>query len=97
MTLITLVDDSTRRVRAFVAERDISQVCLGEQAQISVDGVLGMQSAGRVENIAPDVTENPYEPGSARSREVTLSLFNNERPVTIGLTVSVTFKGCGRP
>jgi HlyD family secretion protein len=38
-TLITMVDDSKRRARAFVAERDMNRICLGEQGQISVEGV----------------------------------------------------------
>jgi multidrug resistance efflux pump len=73
-TLITMVDDSKRRARAFVAERDIPRICLGEQGQISVEGISGDQSEGRIENIAPDVSENPYEPGSSRFRAVMLSV-----------------------
>jgi hypothetical protein len=44
--------------RAFVAEWDISR--LGEHGQMSVD-----QFEGRIEMIAPEVIDNPYEPGSA--------------------------------
>jgi multidrug resistance efflux pump len=53
-TLITMVDDSKRRARAFVPERDTSRICLGEQAQISAEGVPGDQSEGRIEEIAPE-------------------------------------------
>jgi HlyD family secretion protein len=93
MTLITMADNSTRRVRAFVSERDISQVCPGEQAQITVDGAT-VQSAGLIENIAQDVIENPFEPGSARFHEVTLSLSGGDRQIPIGSTVSVSLAGC---
>jgi HlyD family secretion protein len=94
-TLITMVDDSKRRARAFVAERDISRICPGEQAQISAEGVPGDQSEARVEDIAPEPTENPYEPGPARFRAVTLSFSKNERQLLIGQTASVKFLGCG--
>ena len=35
VTLITMVDDRKRSVRAFVSERDVSKVCLGEQVRIA--------------------------------------------------------------
>jgi HlyD family secretion protein len=93
-TLITMADDSKRRARAFVAERDISRICLGEQAQISAEGVPGDQSEGRIEEIAPELTENPYEPGPARFRAVELSFFKNEQRLLIGQTVVVKLLGC---
>jgi multidrug resistance efflux pump len=93
--LITMVDDSKRRVRAFVAERDISRICLGEQAQISSEGVPGDQFEGRIEQIAPELTENPYEPGAARFRAVELSFLKNEQRFLIGQTVAVKLLGCG--
>jgi HlyD family secretion protein len=94
-TLLTMVDDSNRRVRAFVAQRDISQVCQGEQAQISVEGVPGDQLEGRVEEIAPELSENPYEPGLPRYRAIGLSFAKNEQHFTIGQAVTVKLLGCG--
>jgi HlyD family secretion protein len=94
VTLITMVDDSKRRARAFVAERDISRICLGEHAQISAEGVPGDQFEGRIEDIAPELTENPYEPGPARFRAVELSFFKNEQRLLIGQTVVVKLLGC---
>ena len=85
-TLITMVDDSKRRARAFVAERDISRICLGEPAQISAEGVLGDQFEGRVDEIAPELTENPSEPGSTNFRAVELSFLKNEKKLLIGQT-----------
>jgi HlyD family secretion protein len=93
--LITMVDDRKRRTRAFVAERDISRICQGEQAQISAEGVPGDQSEGRIEEIAPELTENPYEPGPARFRAVELSFSKNEQRLLIGQTVAVKLLGCG--
>jgi HlyD family secretion protein len=94
-TLITMVDDSTRRARAFVAERDISRICLGEQAQISAEGVPGDQSEGRIEEIAPELSESPFEPGPTRFRAVELSFLKNEQRLFIGQTVAVKLLGCG--
>jgi HlyD family secretion protein len=94
-TLITMVDDSRRRARAFVAERDISRICLGEQGQISVEGVSGDQSEGRIETIAPEVAESPYEPGPARFRAVELSVSKTQPQLLIGQMISVKLLGCG--
>jgi multidrug resistance efflux pump len=94
-TLITMADDSKRRARVFVAERDISRICLGEQGQISVEGVSGDQSEGRIEIVAPEITENPYEPGSARFRAVVLSVSNAQQQLPIGQPISVKLLGCG--
>jgi hypothetical protein len=57
-TLITMVYDSDRRARTIVVERNISRICPGEHGEISVAGVCGDQFEGRIEMIAPDVTEN---------------------------------------
>jgi multidrug resistance efflux pump len=94
-TLLTMVDDSKRRVRAFVAQRDIPQVCQGEQAQISAEGGPADQSEGRIEEIAPELTENPYEPGPPRYRAIEISFVKNEQPFIIGQAVAVKLLGCG--
>jgi multidrug resistance efflux pump len=94
-TLLTMVDDSKRRVRAFVAQRDIPQICLGEQAQISAEGVPADQSEGRIEEIEPELTENPYEPGPPRYRAIELSFAKNEQRFIIGQAVAVKLLGCG--
>jgi HlyD family secretion protein len=94
-TLITMVDDSKRRVRAFVAERDVSKVCLGEQAQITPDGIPGTRFEGVVDSIAPGVGESPYDPGPAPYREVILSIPKQPTLTAIGLRVSLEFPGCG--
>jgi HlyD family secretion protein len=94
-TLITMVDDSKRRARIFVAERDISRICPGEQGQIAVDGVSGDQSEGHIEMIAPEVTENPFEPGSARFRAVVLSVSKAQQQLQLGQLISVKLLGCG--
>jgi hypothetical protein len=64
-------------------------------AQISAEGVPGDQSEGRIEEIAPELNENPFEPGPARFRAVELSFSKNERRFLIGQTVAVKLLGCG--
>jgi HlyD family secretion protein len=94
VSLITMVDDSVLRATAFVAGPDISRVCRGEQALISADGVPADQSEGRIEEIAPELTESPYEPGPARFRAVELS-FKNEKRLLIGEPIAIKLLGCG--
>jgi HlyD family secretion protein len=92
-TLITMVDDSKRRARAFIDEQDISRICLGEQAQISAASVPGFE--GRIDEIAPELSENPYEPGLAHFRAVEISFLKDEQRLLIGQPVAVKLLGCG--
>jgi HlyD family secretion protein len=94
-TLITMVDDTKRRARIFVPDRDSSRICPGEPAQIGPEGFPGNQSLGHVEEIAPDITENPLETGPGRFRAVVISLLKSENQLAIGQTVSVKLLGCG--
>jgi HlyD family secretion protein len=47
VTLLTMVDDSTRRVRAFVDESEISKICLRQRAHVTADAVPGIYTNGR--------------------------------------------------
>ena len=94
-TLITMVDDSKRRARAFVPERDAIHICAGEQAQISADGIAGESSEGRIEEMAPGLSENPEIPGPPRFRAVEISLSGDERQFLLGQSVTVKLLGCG--
>jgi HlyD family secretion protein len=94
VTLITMVDDRKRRVRAFVSERDVSKVCLGEQVRISPDSIPGTHFDGVVESIAPSVSESPYDPGQPLVREVLLSI-PKDAAMAIGLRILLQFPGCG--
>jgi HlyD family secretion protein len=95
VTLITMVDDRKHRVRAFVAERDASKICPGEQAQITPDGIPGTRLEAVVDSIGAGVSESPYDPGPPLFREVILSIPKEAAPVAIGLRVSLQFPGCG--
>jgi multidrug resistance efflux pump len=95
VTLLTMVDDSKRRVRAFVDEREISKLCLRQRARILVDGVPGTQIDGVVENVGVAVGENPFANNAARQfRQVMLSVADNQQQMAIGLRVSVQFLPC---
>lgn len=95
VTLITMVDDSRRLVRAFVAEREISEICAGERSRVSADSVPEMQFDGIVENVATSVGESPYVGNAPQQfRQVIISVPEKQRQIPIGLRVSVQFSGC---
>jgi multidrug resistance efflux pump len=95
VTLLTMADDRSRRVRAFVDEGEISRVCLRQPARITADGVPGVQMDGVVENISAAVVENPLAHGASRQfRQVMLSISGDQQQTPIGLRVSVQFSPC---
>jgi HlyD family secretion protein len=95
VTLITMVDDSKRLVRTFVGEREVSEVCPGERAHISADGVPEMQLDGIVESVAATVGESPYAGNAPQQfRQVMLSVPQMQPQIPIGLKVSVQFSTC---
>jgi len=95
VTLVTMVDDSARRVRAFVDEGEISKVCLQQPARITADGVSGKQMDGVVENISAAVVENPFVNNASRQfRQVMISVSGDQQQTPIGLRVSVQFSPC---
>ena len=95
VTLMTMVDDSKRLVRAFVGEREVLEVCPGERAHVAVDGFPEMQFDGVVENVATTIGENPYATNSPQQfRQVMLSLPDKQPQIPIGLRVAVQFTSC---
>jgi len=100
VVLLTMVDDSSRRVRAFVDEREISKLCLRQRARVTADGIPGLQTDGVVESIGLAVGENPFANNAARQfRQVMLSVPDNAQQMPIGLRVAVQFSPCpqGQP
>jgi HlyD family secretion protein len=94
-TLLTMVDDSTRRVRAFVDESEISKLCLRQPARITADAVPGKQVDGIVESISATVAESPFaNNGSRQFRQVMISVTLDQQQLPIGLRVSVQFSPC---
>jgi hypothetical protein len=49
VTLLTMVTDSTWRVRAFIDEGEISKICMRQPVRVPSDAVPGMQRDGIVE------------------------------------------------
>jgi HlyD family secretion protein len=95
VTLLTMVDDSARRVRAFVDEGEISKVCSRQHAHVTADGVPSIQMEATVETIGAAVVENPFGKDSSRQfRQVMLSVSGDQQQTPIGLRVSVQFSPC---
>ena len=95
VTLLTMVDDSKRRVRAYVDERDIAKVCLRQRARVTADGLPGAAIDSTVETIGVAVADNPLANNPSRQfRQVVLSLPDNAPQMPIGLHVSVQFTPC---
>jgi multidrug resistance efflux pump len=95
VTLLTMVDDSTRRVRAYVDERDVPKLCPGQHARVTADGVPGVQTEGVVESIGVAVGDNPFAANASRQyRQVMLSIPDAPQQPPIGLKVAVQFSPC---
>ena len=95
VTLLTMVDDSTRRVRAYVDERDVPKLCAGQRARVTPDGVPGVVSEGVVESIGVAVGDNPLAANASRQfRQVMLSMPDAPQQLPIGLKVAVQFSPC---
>jgi HlyD family secretion protein len=95
VTLLTMVDDSTRRVLTYVDERDIAKLCLRQRARISGDGLPAVQLEGTVENIGVAVSENPLANNPARQfRQIVLAVADNQQQLPIGLRVAVQWSPC---
>jgi multidrug resistance efflux pump len=103
VTLLALVDDSRRRVRAYVDERDISKLCPGERARLFADRASGIQAQAdaALENIGIAVGENPLANNATHQfRQVILSVPDSQQQMPIGLRVQAQFLPCplgGRP
>jgi HlyD family secretion protein len=102
VTLLTIVDDSTRRVRAYVDEAEAAKLCVGQQAHVMEEGAARPQIDGVVENVGVTLVENPFAKNSSRQfRQVMISMLHDQLQDPIGLRVSVQFATCapgqGRP
>jgi multidrug resistance efflux pump len=91
VTLLTMVDDSTRRVRALVDEGEISRICPHQRARITAEGMPGIQMEGSVDSVGGAIADG----ASRQFRHVMLSVPENQQHLPIGLRVSVQFLPCG--
>jgi HlyD family secretion protein len=95
VTLLTVVDDSARRVRAFIDESDFSKICVHQVARITADSAPGLQMDGVVETIGATVVDNPFANNASRQfRQVMIALSGDHRQTPMGLRVSVQFSPC---
>ena len=90
-----MVDDSTRRIRAYVDERDVPKICAGAHARVTADGVPGIATDAVVESIGVTVADHPLAGNASRQfRQVMLSLPDAPAQPPIGLKVAVQFSPC---
>jgi multidrug efflux pump subunit AcrA (membrane-fusion protein) len=95
VTLLTIVDDSTRRVRAYVDEAEAEKLCVGQQAHMTEEGAGGPQIDGAVETVGVTLVENPFAENPSRQfRQVMISMPRDQLKNPIGLRVSVQFSPC---
>jgi multidrug resistance efflux pump len=95
VTLLTIVDDSGRRVRSFVDEQNISKLCLSQSLRVVGDSVPGMQFDAVVRSIGLALSDNPFANNPSRQyRQVMLAVSNNGEQPPIGLRVSVQLSPC---
>jgi HlyD family secretion protein len=99
-TLLRLVDDSVRRVRAEVDERDLSKICLPQRAIIRAEGLPSTEMAAASESMSAMMSprtlfgEDHSTNGERDVREVILSLSGDAAIFPIGLRVVVSFAPC---
>jgi multidrug resistance efflux pump len=99
-TLLRLVDDSVRRVRAEVDERDLSKICVPQRAMIRAEGIPAVEISALSESMSAMMiprslfTEDRSTNGGRDVREVILSLPSNAGILPIGLRVMVNFLAC---
>ena len=89
-TLLELIDNDRRGVRADVDERDVARICLKQNAVVTAESFPGAQ----VDVVTEGISET-LMPGPERAiREVALASTNNSLRWPVGLRVTVKFKAC---
>lgn len=98
--ILTMVDASERRVRAFVEELDAVRVREGMQVRVSADGLPGRSFRGHVLACSPTMvpkrhmSNEPSERIDVKVREVIIVLDPSDNPETlvVGLPLDVYFQ-----
>jgi multidrug resistance efflux pump len=102
MALITMVDDSSLKVRAEIDERDLSFLCMGQRAAITADGQPGRVVAGTISALMPRMgrrrvlSGDPAEKSDRDVREVLISMRTPFPDWPIGLRVVARLEKCAR-
>jgi len=92
--MITLVNDNRIRVRAFVEELDVLNLTVGQQAEITADGLPDDRFTGTITWIAPSMQPKKqlhHQPGERidiKTREVLIAI-DDPKNLVIGLPVEV--------
>jgi multidrug resistance efflux pump len=100
VTLLKLMDDGKRRVRAEVEGRDLARVCMKQPAIVTSESFPGIQIDAVTERMSEAMTRptmssgQPSEKSDRDVREVLLSLTKDASNWPIGLRVSVKFGSC---
>jgi HlyD family secretion protein len=95
--LFSIVDDSVRRVRAEVDERDVGKVKLGQRATVTTDGFPGRRFDGRVIELAhlmgrkSVLSGDPAEKVDRDILEVIIELDESAKELPVGLRVTAQF------
>ena len=98
-TLVTMVDDRTRRVHAEVDERDVGKVCLGQHAVVTADAFPGSEVAAVSERLGGELARRSLRATAVERegdavRSVTLALEGGAPNWPLGLRVLVKFAAC---
>jgi multidrug resistance efflux pump len=99
--VIALADLSSRNIRAEVDERDLANICEGQNAVVIADGFPGEEVHGRVSKLLPAMGRRSVLSGDAAEksdkdvREVLVAFSASEhRQWPLGLRVVVKFSRC---
>lgn len=103
--LVTLIDTSALRVRAYVEELDAVRMDVGMAARVTADGIPGSCFAGHVTSCAAlmvpkrQLSNRPGERVDVKVREVVLLLENQSETnrLVVGLPVDVYFSVPSKP
>jgi HlyD family secretion protein len=101
--LFLLADDSVRRVRAEVDERDINKVRLGQATIVTADGFPGKRFDGRVVQISGAMkpksvlSDDPSQKVDRDVLDVVIQLEPSKDVLPVGLRVTVQMTGTAAP
>ncbi|HKQ85954.1 MAG TPA: efflux RND transporter periplasmic adaptor subunit [Candidatus Acidoferrales bacterium] len=101
--LFTIADESVRRVRAEVDERDIGRVKLGQQATVTADAYPGKKFEGQVVEISQAMQsksvlgEDPSQKTDRDVLDVVVQLKPSKEQLPLGLRVTAEMTGTVTP
>jgi HlyD family secretion protein len=99
VTLVTMIDDRKRRVRAEVDERDVGKICLAQHALVTAEAFPGTEVVAVSEQLGGELAHRSLRATAAERegdavRAVTLGLSGDAPNWPLGLRVLVKFAAC---